>query len=319
MKQAESGIRKVKWYEWSKFKKSMKRNLDETLQISQTNFLIRPMMFLWFRLKAENYFYLKNGEIAGILSLGTNRGDQVFIYAIAVEPSFRKQGVGKALMDFSEERAAELNKSFLALVVLHSNVPAISLYKKYDYNIIGVGTTYLLITVDKIQTNDTSTLELMQFNINENDLMSVLDQFILGEIEAISGKEGLEYYKQIDYSKDYPLISKAIEIGKKSIYLINNEDISVGFLLISDNKDQRTVEVYSQDDTWNVEFLNNLSSALMELPSPFGEINTLGFKLSICKVERIENLDQTDFTWNLSKNKLLMAKPLLKTAENERF
>ena len=113
----------------------MKRNLDETLQISQTNFLIRPMMFLWFRLKAENYFYLKNGEIAGILSLGTNRWDQVFIYAIAVEPSFRKQGVGKALMDFSEERAAELNKSFMALVVLHSNVPAISLYKK-DYSLL---------------------------------------------------------------------------------------------------------------------------------------------------------------------------------------
>jgi len=199
MKQVESGIRAVKWYKWSKFKRSMIRNLSDSLQISQSNFFYRFMMFLWFRMKAKNYFYIKEGEIAGILSLGTNRGDQVFIYAMAVEPTFRRQGIGKALMDFSEERAAELNKTFMALVVMHSNSPAISLYQRIGYNIVGEGITYLSIIVDKIPSNNTYALELRQFNSNDNDLMGILNQFILGEIEVISGKEGLEYFEQIRF------------------------------------------------------------------------------------------------------------------------
>ena len=116
----DSGIRKVRWYEWSKFKKSMIRNMSHDPQISQTNLFVRFLMFIWFRIKAENYFYIKDDEIAGILSLSKNRGDQLFIYTIAVESAFRKQGIGKALMIFSESRASELNKSFLALVVLYS-------------------------------------------------------------------------------------------------------------------------------------------------------------------------------------------------------
>jgi len=94
------------------------------------------------------------------------------------------------------------------------------------------------------------------------------------------------------------------------LYLIYKEDVLIGFLLLTDKNLQRNVQVYSQVDTWNIAFLNNLSSALMGLPSPSGEINTLRFTLSICKVERMDNLNQTDFTGDLSKNKLLMYKKL---------
>ncbi|MHA1441612.1 MAG: GNAT family N-acetyltransferase, partial [Candidatus Heimdallarchaeota archaeon] len=235
----KSEIRSVKWYEFSKFKKSMIRNLMDDPQISDSNFLILFFMFLWFRIKAENYFYIKDGEIAGILSLGTNRGNQVFIYTIAVEPTFRKQGIGKALMDFAEERAAELNKEYLALVVMQNNKPAISLYQKYGYRIVGEGKTYLSISSDKIKTNSTSSLELRKSNSNDNDLLSILRQFILGEINTLSGKEGLEYFEEFRFQEYYHEIKKTTQKGKQFLHLIYRDDILVGFLLFSDKKHMR--------------------------------------------------------------------------------
>ncbi len=267
-------------------------------------------MFIWFRLKAENYFYIKDGEIVGILSLGTDRGDQIFIYTIAVEPTFRKQGIGKALMTFSEERAAELKKNYMALVVMSRNIPAVSLYKKYGYSIVGEGTTYLSLAADKIQFDKTHSLELRKFDINNGDLLSILKQFILGEIEIISGKDGLEYFEKIRFPEYYPGIKKSIQKGKRFMYSIYKNDNLVGFLLFSDNKNTRNVVLYSQADIWNIDFLNNISDSLGKLPSSSGKINKLKFKLSISKVERIENLDQTDFDWDIATNKLLMFRKL---------
>ncbi|MBK5112078.1 MAG: GNAT family N-acetyltransferase [Candidatus Heimdallarchaeota archaeon] len=306
----KSEIRKVRWYEWSKFKKSMIRNMSHDPQISQTNFFIRFLMFIWFRIKAENYFYIKDNEIAGILSLSTNRGDQLFIYTIAVESTFRKQGIGKALMTFSGERASELKKCFLALVVMANNSPAISLYEKHGYRRVGEGITYLSIMADKIQTNETNSLELRKHNYNDSSLMGILRQFVLGEIEAVSGKAGLEYFERISYPEYYASIKKVIQKEKQLIYSIYSDEILVGFLLLSDRKQQRDVAVCSHVDTWNFDFLNNLSSSLMGIPSSSGEINILRFKLSISKVEKMEFSNQTVFERDFSRNKMLMFRKL---------
>ena len=83
----------------------------------------------------------------------------------------------------------------------------------------------------------------------------------------------------------------------------------VGFLLFSDKKHKRNISVYSQVNTWNIDFLNNLSYALKGIHSSTGKINSIVFKLSISKVERIE-YNQTDFKADFSKNKLLMFKKL---------
>jgi len=305
-----SGIRKVRWYEWSKFKKSMIRNMNHDPQISQTNLFVRFLMFIWFRIKAENYFYIKDDEIAGILSLSKNRGDQLFIYTIAVESTLRKQGIGKALMTFSESRASELNKSFLALVVMANNSSAISLYEKLGYRRVGEGITYLSIMVDKIQSSETNSLELRKHTFNDSNLIVILRQFVLGEIEAVSGKAGLEYFEWISYPDYYASIKEIVRKEKQLIYSIYSDEILVGFLLLSDRKQQRDVAVCSHVDTWNFDFLNNLSSSLMRIPSSSGEINTLRFKLSISKVEKMDLSNQTVFERDFSRNKMLMFRKL---------
>lgn len=306
----KSEIRKVRWYEWSKFKKSMIRNMSHDPQISQTNFFIRFLMFIWFRIKAENYFYIKDDEIAGILSLSKDRSDQLFIYTIAVESAFRKQGIGKALITFSDTRASELKKSFLALVVMDNNSSAISLYEKLGYRRVGEGITYLSIMVEKIQSSETNSLELRKHNFNDSNLMVILKQFVLGEIEAVSGKAGLEYFEWISYPDYYASMKKIIQKERQLIYSIYSDEILVGFLLLSDRKQQRTVAVSSHVDTWNFEFLNNLSSSLMRIPSSSGEINTLRFKLSINKVEKMNFSNQTVFERDFSRNKMLMFRKL---------
>ncbi|MHA1532808.1 MAG: GNAT family N-acetyltransferase [Candidatus Heimdallarchaeota archaeon] len=306
----KSGIRAVKWYEFSKFKKSMIRNMSHDPQISQTNFFIRFLMFIWFRIKADNYFYIKDDEIAGILSLSKNRGDQLFIYTIAVESTFRKQGIGKALMTFSENKASKLKKSFLALVVMANNSPAISLYEKYGYRRVGEGITYLSKMADKIQSSETNSLELRKHNFNDSNLMVILRQFVLGEIEAVSGKAGLEYFEWMSYPEYYNSIKEVIQKEKQLIYSIYSDEILVGFLLLSDRKHLRTAAVCSHVDTWNFDFLNNLSSSLMRIPSTSGEINTLRFKLSISKVEKMDSSEQTVFERDFSRNKILMFRKL---------
>ena len=131
-----------------------------------------------------------------------------------------------------------------------------------------------------------------------------------GEIEAISSREGLEYFEKISFNEYYTEIEKSIQKGKEFIYSIYNEDILVGFLLFSDRKNNRNVVVYSQVDTWNVDFLNNLSDALRKIPSSSGKISMLRYRLSISKIERMKNLNQTDFEKDTSKNKILMIKKI---------
>ncbi|MHA1187346.1 MAG: GNAT family N-acetyltransferase [Candidatus Heimdallarchaeota archaeon] len=307
----ESGIRAVKWYEFSKFKKSLSKNLhaaDPTM--SQANFFFKFLMYIWYRIKPENYFYIKDGKIAGILSLGTNYDKQVFTYAVAVEPSFRKQGIGKALMNFAEERTAELKKKYLALVVLVSNLSAVSLYQKIGYKRVGIGSTYLTIIADEIQTNNNYSLELRNYNVNENDLMVILKQFVFEETEAISGKEGLEYFEEISFPGYYPEVSKAIQKGKRFIYSIHNKEALIGFLLFSDKKNIRNVTIFSKVDTWNSDFLYALANVMIKVQNSSKKINLLNIRLSISKLERMKNIDQTDFKSDISKSKLLMFKKL---------
>lgn len=93
------------------------------------------------------------------------------------------------------------------------------------------------------------------------------------------------------------------------MYTIYNEDVIVGFLLFNDNKHKRNVSVYSQVNTWNIDFLNNLAYVLQGIPCSTGKINSMVFRLSISKVERME-YNKTDFKVDDSKNKLLMFKKL---------
>lgn len=68
--------------------------------------------------------------------------DEGYIGNVAVDPEFRKKGIAGALLTEVISRSRTLALSFLTLEVRESNTPAISLYEKYDFIIVGIQKNY---------------------------------------------------------------------------------------------------------------------------------------------------------------------------------
>ena len=63
--------------------------------------------------------------------------DEGYISNVAVAPEYRRKGIADALMLELFRRSNELKLSFVTLEVRESNMPAISLYEKYDFSPVG--------------------------------------------------------------------------------------------------------------------------------------------------------------------------------------
>ncbi len=62
---------------------------------------------------------------------------EAYITNVAVFPEYRRLGIGETLIDAATHGAKQRNCDFISLEVRISNVPAIELYKKEGYNIVG--------------------------------------------------------------------------------------------------------------------------------------------------------------------------------------
>lgn len=60
-----------------------------------------------------------------------------YIYNIAVKKEFRGQKIGQAIIQKLIDYSLEKNLEFLSLEVRESNIPAINLYKKMNFKIMG--------------------------------------------------------------------------------------------------------------------------------------------------------------------------------------
>ena len=63
--------------------------------------------------------------------------DEGYISNVAVAPEYRRQGVADGLLDALEARARALRLSFLTLEVRAGNGPAIALYQKHGFSVVG--------------------------------------------------------------------------------------------------------------------------------------------------------------------------------------
>ena len=63
--------------------------------------------------------------------------DEGYITNVAVRQDCRRRGIADALLDELECRARTLMLSFLTLEVRESNAPAVSLYEKRAYRVVG--------------------------------------------------------------------------------------------------------------------------------------------------------------------------------------
>lgn len=62
---------------------------------------------------------------------------EAYITNVAVLPEYRRLGIGETLIDAATHGAKSRNCDFISLEVRISNTPAIELYKKQGYNVVG--------------------------------------------------------------------------------------------------------------------------------------------------------------------------------------
>lgn len=75
---------------------------------------------------------------------------EIQITFIAVSRDFRKQGIGKALMDYVYEECQQMGIETIQLEVRSGNIEAISLYKKLGFVEVGVRPKYYGGTEDAL-------------------------------------------------------------------------------------------------------------------------------------------------------------------------
>ena len=78
----------------------------------------------------------ENGRVAGYIGSQTC-GDESDVMNVAVHPDFRRCGIAEALVKGLVEALKAIGSRCLTLEVRASNVPAISLYEKLDFQEIG--------------------------------------------------------------------------------------------------------------------------------------------------------------------------------------
>lgn len=79
---------------------------------------------------------VSDGKIIGYIGVHEICGE-AYITNVAVLPDYRRLGIGEMLIDAATNGAVERNCEFISLEVRISNIPAIELYKKQGYNIVG--------------------------------------------------------------------------------------------------------------------------------------------------------------------------------------
>lgn len=85
---------------------------------------------------SEYFVVCENEIICGFAGLWFNI-DEAHIMNIAVKKDFRKKGIGSELLKFLIDEAKNKEKICITLEVRDDNIPAIELYKKFDFDILG--------------------------------------------------------------------------------------------------------------------------------------------------------------------------------------
>lgn len=303
-------MRSVTLFQWRSYKKNyLKLLIPSDPEIASFSSIMRFFMFIFFRITAENYFCHYNGKRAGVLSLRTKKGTDAFIYGIAVLPEFRKKGLGKFMMDFSEKRAEETQKKFMALAVLSSNEPAINLYKKTDYKFVGLGVTSISITIDKITKSESNSIKLERIPVYTDEFKDLYSDIVLGQIETVSQNDGVEYMQENRIDAYHKSISKYISKAKYQFLHVLDNDEHIGFLSCRDKKTKLSCSVYLQSKTiFTIELLTNLAEKLKNRIKDNENFEKLEFKVFWHQANKLIDLQETDFVRDSTLDKNLMFK-----------
>ncbi|HVP26186.1 MAG TPA: GNAT family N-acetyltransferase [Candidatus Bathyarchaeia archaeon] len=82
--------------------------------------------------RAARFFLMLKEQVVGVLAV-REENETLFISSLAVAPEYRRQGIATHILNYVSKLAARLDKKWVDLSVLKSNVPAQRLYLKYGF------------------------------------------------------------------------------------------------------------------------------------------------------------------------------------------
>jgi ribosomal-protein-alanine N-acetyltransferase len=84
---------------------------------------------------------LEQGRVVGFVDYWLVH-DEVHLLAIAIHPDVRRRGIGRRLLDHLLELARARASALVTLEVRRSNVPAIAMYERAGFVVVGVRPKY---------------------------------------------------------------------------------------------------------------------------------------------------------------------------------
>jgi len=115
-------------------------DLPQILEIEKECFKVPwpQIAFLNILTREDNYSIVY--EIEKIIGYGISLilSDSIYIANLAVKEKFRKQGIGSMLLSNMLRYGYKIGRKIAKLEVRVSNIPAISLYKKFGFRKTGV-------------------------------------------------------------------------------------------------------------------------------------------------------------------------------------
>jgi putative acetyltransferase len=94
-----------------------------------------------FNVGVENYVY-DDGVLKGSLTVGLSKDDdrqnKFELYALYVDPCMQRQGIGKILIQYAEQLAAQRGYQDISIWTFEQNINARAFYEKMGYTHDGV-------------------------------------------------------------------------------------------------------------------------------------------------------------------------------------
>jgi ribosomal protein S18 acetylase RimI-like enzyme len=101
--------------------------------------LLAPLVFVPYALvlqimhfRGKRFFIMFKEQVAGLLAV-QEKPEALYIHSLAVNPQYRRLGIGVYMLNYANLLATRLKKKWLELSVMKANTPAQKLYKKFGF------------------------------------------------------------------------------------------------------------------------------------------------------------------------------------------
>jgi len=100
-----------------------------------------PVSFPLVVVRRQDDAVVSEGEVVAYI-IYWQIGDDVQVNNVAVHPDCRGLGLGEAMMRYAIAKVREAGAAFMTLEVRQSNTPALTLYRKLGFEVMGVRKNY---------------------------------------------------------------------------------------------------------------------------------------------------------------------------------